>query len=65
MLIGVAVMENGAAVLDQIGQKFLHWRVSERRHLVEFGGELAGAVASVIGPQAQGTVELPGRTYRR
>ena len=35
------MVENGAAVLDQIGQSFLHWCFSERRRVVEFGDELA------------------------
>jgi len=25
LFLGVTVVENGAAVLDQIGQNFLHW----------------------------------------
>jgi hypothetical protein len=28
LFLGVAIMENGAAVLDQVGQDFLHWRLS-------------------------------------
>src|SRR6266702_4133694 len=37
LFLGVAVVENGAAVLDQIGQNFLHGCFSERRRVVEFG----------------------------
>ena len=39
-LPGIPV-ENGAAVFDQIGQNFLHRRLSERRRVVEFGDELS------------------------
>ena len=41
LFLGVAVVENGAAVLDQIGQNFLHGCFSERRRVVEFGDELS------------------------
>src|SRR3954470_2092384 len=41
LFLGVAVMENGAAVLDHVGQNFLHWHLSERRRVVEFGDELS------------------------
>jgi hypothetical protein len=41
LFLGVAVMENGTAVLDHVGQNFLHWRLSERRRVVEFGDELS------------------------
>jgi hypothetical protein len=41
LFLGVAVMENGAAVLDHVSQNFLHGRLSERRRVVEFGDELS------------------------
>src|SRR3954452_13124018 len=41
LFLGVALMENGAAVLDHVGQNFLHWHLSERRRVVEFGDELS------------------------
>ena len=52
MFLGVAVMENGATVLDQIGQNFLHWRLSERRRVVEFG-DLDIEVQRYLRPIAQ------------
>jgi hypothetical protein len=50
LFLGVAMMENGAAVLDQIGQNFLHGRFSEGRHVVEFGDLSAAALVAWISP---------------
>src|SRR3954454_11620875 len=41
LFLGVAVMENGPTVSDQVGQNLVHWRLSERRRVVEFGDELS------------------------
>jgi hypothetical protein len=41
LFLGVGVMENGAAVSDQVGQNVVHSGPSQRRRAVEFGDELS------------------------